>query len=182
MEEKKLINEEEKSKKVDEGRVLKSIKECSIDDIQKDCSKVQAVMRKVVTQARGNQPSRTYYSITFLLVPGVCEKTVTLELGEFYNITKSLGLSMTQAEHKNGVKFNTWCRLSEGKTLDNNTMEYRQYWLAEFIVNKMVRKSVFLKELDVDNLSYEQDIKFIKRAGSIDSIESSVEMPIFTGF
>lgn len=172
MENKNLNNEQ--------ARELKAIKDCTREDIEKDCVKVLSNLRKVTTKAKQKQASRTYYTITFFLVPGVCEKTINLELAEFVNITRSLNLRPEQAESKLGCNFNTWCRLSKGNTLDVQSNELRNYWLAEFIINKMVRKSVFLKELDIDNIGNE--LKFIERIGSIDNVEGSVEMPIFLDF
>ena len=181
--ENEIVNQEVKSEdKKQEKRVLKSIKDCSPQDIEKDCIKVTSNMKKIVTKAKGNQASRTYYTITFYLVPGICEKTINLELAEFVNIVRSLNLRIEQAENKNGLSFYSWCRLSQGETLDVQTGESKKYWLAEFIVNRMVRKSVFLKELDVDNMIGEKGINFIHRSGSIENVEGSVEMPIFLDF
>ena len=176
MENKNLNNENVKNENTNEERELKPFKDCSNEELKSDCIIVPAKLLKLVTKAKNNKPSRTYYQISINFVPGICDKDITLTQEEFIHVVRSYKFKLEQVEALRPLAINVLVRPSCGKSL-NSKGELRDYHLLEIFIDRMVRKSVFLSDIDVDNV--DDSIKFIKRKGNINFDENAEQMPTF---
>ena len=171
-----------------EAKELKSLKEMTQEEIKEECEICQCKLLKVVTKAKTNRPSTTYFTATVVLDPGIAEAKIRLEQAEFINIIKSTVLKDVAPNERNArlesaitankeITVMVAVRFSKGEKLNPDTKETRPFYLAEVMFNKNVRKSVFLSDLDADNIG--DDIEFILRKGSLNIDEEANIVPSF---
>lgn len=156
---------------------LKRIKDLSPDEIKKELKSVVIKLLKVKTKARNNQPSRTYYQATVIILPGICEKAISLKQDEFIHVLKKNSKENELQNENREISIIGAARFSKGQRVDD-MKEVHDYWLVELLLDNLVRKSIFLTDLDADNIG--DDIEFITRKGVLtQDLEVAEIMPTF---
>ena len=135
-EEKKLNTNEAKK---EENKEFKRLRDLSLEEIK------QLTLKKAtITQRKFKDGTGAGYKLTLHLIKGFCEFEMPLERDQYFNILIKSGNDLNTTKP---IMVGVYTRFSIGENEDGN-----KFYCVEAIINKKIRKSWFLSDLQIENL------------------------------